>query len=296
MMLDISGDIKSLQHYSRLVEVLMEQKTTRKSCLVAVGGGHLTDLVGYIASTYMRGIDFIQVPTTLMSMADAVIGKVAIDHGEHKNLLGAFTSPRYVLCDPLLLNTLPPTQKADGLVEVWKHALLVTDDEARQRISKLLDNNLEGDYADLVRFSLDTKRAFVEADPTDTTGAHAALSLGHTLSNVLEKGMEISHGAGVLCGIVHAAVLARNLGAISDAYFEYIVSTARKLGHFLPRVTASQKWIKPRKMVELLKFDKINPKGALRLILMTDKGYEMTNLLSEQLLHSFTEYKQLKLT
>lgn len=294
-LLSVDDNLKSVGRYNELVTLLIERGATRRSCLVAVGGGHLGDLVGYLAATYMRGINFIQIPTTMMSMADAVIGKVAIDYEDHKNLLGAFASPRYVLCDPELLVSLSTTQKAEGLIEVWKHTLLEVNVPKRAEVDALLKNGLEGDYASLIRFSLDVKRKFVESDHSDTKGAHAALSLGHTLSNFLEKNAGISHGAGVLAGIIHAATLARDLDKISKKYFNIILATSREFTQFLPQAVQAQTWIDPEVASKQLQFDKINPKGSTRLIIMTNTGYEMVNLSHAQLTSSLTEFKHLRL-
>jgi len=284
---------KSPKNHARLVDALIERRASRKSCLVAIGGGNLGDLVGYAAATYMRGIDFIQIPTTLMSMADAVIGKVAIDYREHKNLLGAFASPRYVLCDTALLDNLPARQRAEGLVEIWKHALLRHDARAVAQIDTILDNNLEGDYEELIRFSLEVKKQYVEADHTDTMGAHAALSLGHTLSNVLEKRAGLSHGAGVLSGIMHAAILAQELDMISRVHLNNILATGRKIGRYLPEVQLAQAQLDPEATVAALEYDKINHNGLVQLVLMTKTapGYQKVALSRAELLSSLTKYQ-----
>lgn len=140
-----------------VVDKLVKYKATRKSCIVAIGGGHVADLVGFVASIYMRGIDFIQIPTSLMAMSDAVIGKVAVNYREHKNLVGAFYSPRFVFCDTNFLKTLPEREIVLALVAIWKHALLVQDNLGMEMIEKYLKSGETTDLERLIYFSLATK-------------------------------------------------------------------------------------------------------------------------------------------
>ncbi|MFZ1059172.1 MAG: 3-dehydroquinate synthase [Candidatus Rokuibacteriota bacterium] len=193
----------------------------RTSTLLALGGGAVGDLAGFVAATYMRGIPFVQLPTTLLAQVDASIGgKVAIDHPRAKNLIGAFHQPRLVVVDPSVLSTLPDAEFRSGLSEVVKHGIVLdaayfADLEAHVR--EILAKDLPT-LERIIAGSCRLKGRVVEADEREG-GPRAALNYGHTVGHALEAATSFSkwlHGEAVSLGIAAAALIAQRLG-MADA-------------------------------------------------------------------------------
>ncbi|MCY4146676.1 MAG: 3-dehydroquinate synthase [Chloroflexi bacterium] len=217
---------KTLATVSRIYDSLLETGADRGTVLIALGGGVIGDMAGYVAATYMRGIPLLQIPTTLLSMVDSSVGgKVGVDLPQGKNLVGAFKQPRAVLIDTDVLTTLPPLQWRCGMAEVIKHGLIAQP--------SLLDADLWGDERaeDLVRQAVQVKIDVVEIDPYEQ-GIRAHLNLGHTFGHAIEKvtGYAVPHGEAVAIGIVRAARLSRNLGFIADEALGRIQKTFWQIG------------------------------------------------------------------
>jgi 5-deoxy-5-amino-3-dehydroquinate synthase len=205
------GDGESSKNLSS-VEVLCDAFTaaglTRADVVAAVGGGVVTDVAGFAAAVYMRGIAVVHVPTTLLGMVDAAVGgKTGVNLAAGKNLVGAFWQPLAVLCDTDALATLPPRELRSGLGELAKYHFLTGQD--------LKSLTLEERIAASVRI----KAAVVAADERETTGARATLNYGHTLGHALETvgKYDLRHGEAVAIGLVYAARLAHRLGRIDEA-------------------------------------------------------------------------------
>jgi 3-dehydroquinate synthase len=199
---------------------LFEAGCDRTSTVVALGGGGVGDLAGFVAATYMRGIDFVQVPTTLLAQVDASIGgKTAIDHPRAKNLIGAFHQPRIVIVDPAVLTTLPESEFRSGLAEVIKHGI-VLDARYFEDLEQCLPALLQRDLPTLQRFvagSCRIKAAVVERDETEAELRHV-LNYGHTIGHALEAVTgfgRFTHGEAVSLGIVAEARVAERLGIAS---------------------------------------------------------------------------------
>ena len=178
---------------------LAENKVTRTDIIVALGGGVVGDLAGFVAATYLRGISFVQVPTTLLAMVDSSVGgKTAIDLAAGKNLAGAFYQPSLVLCDTLVLETLPENVLRDGCAEIIKYGMF----GSRELLDKLGSDWLKTDSVSVIAKCVAMKRDVVEMDEFDT-GERMILNLGHTIGHAIEKlsGYEISHGAAVAIGM-----------------------------------------------------------------------------------------------
>ncbi len=202
---------KSAANLIALLEHMAEEHLTRTDCLVALGGGVVGDLGGFASAVYLRGIRFIQIPTTLLAMVDASVGgKTAIDLAAGKNLAGAFHQPSLVICDPDLLATLPPETFSDGMAEVIKYAFI--SDRALYDLL-VADDGTASDIAEIIRLSIEDKRVLVEADETDK-GARQLLNLGHTVGHAIEacSHFEISHGSAVAIGMVIMARAAERRG------------------------------------------------------------------------------------
>lgn len=286
---------KSFRECEKIIKRLIKNKASRNSCLISIGGGYVADITGYVASNYMRGIDFIQVSTTLMSMADSVIGKVAINFNENKNLLGSFYSPRYVFSDLDFLRSLKKDEKILGLAEVWKHALIKRERSIIKKIENYFLHFSERYYLDLIYFSMTVKKNYVVSDYNDKCGIHKALSLGHTFANFLEKRADIRHGAAVMYGIIFAAVLSRKVGKLSSENFNQIIRTAKEFENNIKLLKSIQKY-KVESVLESFFSDKISENNSLTLVLPTDSGYFVyKNISKEKMRDAIEEYKNLQL-
>ena len=239
---------KSLAGAARLYDACLDCGLDRSSCIVALGGGVTGDLAGFVAATYMRGIAWVQVPTTLLAQVDASVGgKVAVDHPRGKNLIGAFHQPRLVWCDVRTLETLPRPDLAAGLAEAIKHGLLA-DARYYGFVRRKQADLLAGDAASLVhlvRGSCRIKSAVVATDEREEqTAAHGAgfgtamrsrmvLNLGHTLGNNIEAvagyGV-LRHGEAVAMGLVAAGRLALLHGHWSQRWQRELEGTLTGLG------------------------------------------------------------------
>ena len=204
---------KNLKTWQELLSAMLAAGLTRQDCVVAVGGGTVGDLAGFAASSYMRGIDFYNIPTTLLSQVDASIGgKTAVDFEGVKNIVGSFYQPAAVLIDPETLSTLPERQLLSGLAEAAKMAL--TGDAA---LFSLIEDStdLKADLPEIIRRSLLYKKAVVEEDPTEE-GLRRVLNFGHTIGHAIEsaEGGRLLHGECVAIGLLpmcSEAVLSRVL-------------------------------------------------------------------------------------
>ena len=194
---------KNAENYIKLLNFLAECHITRSDFLVALGGGVVGDLCGFAAATFLRGMDYIQIPTTLLAMVDSSVGgKTAIDLPAGKNLAGAFHQPRLVLCDTALLATLPEAVFLDGCGEVIKYA--VAFDPAL--FDHLMEKGIAFDREAVITRCVELKKSVVEADEFDR-GTRRVLNLGHTFAHSIEKESHytLSHGSAVAMGICMAA-------------------------------------------------------------------------------------------
>ena len=199
--LEMGEESKSLDMFRQLLQTMLEHGFSRKDCVVAVGGGVVGDLSGFAASAYMRGIDFYNIPTTLLSQIDSSIGgKTAVNFCGVKNIVGAFYQPRCVLIDPDLLKTLPPRQLANGLAEAIKMSL--TSD---RELFELFENReIASNLDEIILRSLKIKKAVVEQDEREN-GLRRSLNFGHTVGHGIEssEGMsELYHGECVALGMI----------------------------------------------------------------------------------------------
>lgn len=200
---------KSTDTYLRVVSLLAENRFTRSDVVVALGGGVVGDLGGFCAATYLRGIGFVQIPSTLLACVDSSVGgKTAVNLPEGKNLLGAFYQPWLVLCDPQVLCTLPPDIYADGMAEVIKYGMI-----GDRELFEALENDALDDTA-IIQRCVSIKRDVVQADEHDH-GCRQLLNFGHTVGHAVEKcsGFTISHGSAVAVGM---AIVARATMANED--------------------------------------------------------------------------------
>ncbi len=222
---------KSLASAARLWEEFLSAGLERGSTVVALGGGVITDLAGYAASAYLRGVKWVSVPTSLLGMIDASLGgKTAIDLPQGKNLIGAFHPPALVLADPEILHTLPEAELRNGLAEVLKHGVL--RDPGLFAICARGWDALQGeDWNALVRRAMAVKVQYILNDPYEQ-GERAALNLGHTIGHAIEQasGFGLRHGEAVSIGMVAAARLAVRAGMAEAGLVDQICGALVGLG------------------------------------------------------------------
>jgi len=190
---------KTAESYIALLNWLCENRLTRSDAIIALGGGVIGDLAGFAAATYLRGIPVMQVPTTLLAMVDSSVGgKTGIDLLAGKNLAGAFYQPSAVLCDPTLLQTLPPDVFADGCAEVIKYGM-IRDGNLLEKLARL---PIQDQLAEVISTCITIKRDIVQNDVRDT-GERQLLNFGHSLAHAIEKlsAYEVSHGKAVAIGM-----------------------------------------------------------------------------------------------
>lgn len=217
---------KSLASYEEIMTTAIKSGLDRSSAVIALGGGVVGDLAGFVAATYMRGIGFMQIPTTILAHDSSVGGKVAVNHPLAKNMIGAFYQPSMVLYDLDTLSTLPPRQVSSGLAEVVKHGLLVDRDFAywcRDNASELLSLNPEALGYALER-GCAIKASVIAVDEREQ-GLRAILNLGHTIGHAIEAvsgyGV-VLHGEAISIGMAGSALLAAKLGREQSIYEETI--------------------------------------------------------------------------
>ena len=197
---DEGEESKSIDSFSRLLQAMLDNGFSRKDCVVAVGGGVVGDLSGFAASAYMRGIDFYNIPTTLLSQIDSSIGgKTAVNFGGVKNIVGAFYQPKKVLIDPELLKTLPKRQISNGLAEAIKMSL--TSDKELFDIFESKD--IESSIDEIILRSLNIKKSVVEEDEKESC-LRKILNFGHTVGHGIESAAhgELYHGECVVLGMI----------------------------------------------------------------------------------------------
>jgi len=213
--------------YARFLELGVERDWT----VVGLGGGSVSDLAGLAASTWMRGVDFGFVPTTLLAMVDASVGgKNGVDFRGYKNLIGCFSQPRFVLVDTSLLDGLPDDELARGFVEAIKHGV-IAGGEHYAAVGRAVDRRgriRRGELGEVVRLSVELKSAFVEADALEL-GERRKLNLGHSFGHGVESVTGLPHGAAVAAGLATALRLAVELGGSSDDADE-VIGLLERLG------------------------------------------------------------------
>jgi 3-dehydroquinate synthase len=263
---------KTLDQVTRVLDTFLAARIDRNTPVLALGGGVIGDMAGFVAAMMLRGVPFVQIPTSLLSMVDASVGgKTGVNHAVGKNLIGAFHQPIAVLIDPQVLRTLPPRELRGGLAECIKHDLIRDADgfsRLEENIGRALD--LDIDYlCDLVAHNVAIKARVVEADPFEQ-GERAHLNFGHTFGHAIEtvSHYDYSHGESVALGMTAAAHLSAGLGLIDDAARRRIVAVIAKAG--LP--TGGLK-LDIAAVVDAMAFDKKVKSGRLRFVLLDRIGH-----------------------
>ncbi len=272
-----------------ILEFLMECDCNRRSVVVAFGGGVVGDITGFASSIYMRGIDYIQVPTTLLAQVDSSVGgKTAINLDQIKNVVGSFYQPISVICDTAFLSTLGEHDIISGVGEIVKTACLNPElyDYVKENIDKIfaLDASV---MEEVIAMCVQVKADVVSGDEKEQNGLRKQLNLGHTLGHAFEcSGVlgSVSHGESVLCGIYVEALVAKEMGRIEDDYFVDLLALLEKCLGYIPKIADVDK------MVKISGKDKKNQDSHISLIIPVDKGeadevylspYELTEMLEK---------------
>jgi shikimate kinase/3-dehydroquinate synthase len=265
---------KTLDSITCLWRNFLEAQLDRKSTVVALGGGVIGDLAGFAAATFMRGVSWVVVPTTLLSIVDSSLGgKTGFDLPEGKNLIGSFHPPRLVLADPQVLGTLPEAELRSGLAEVLKHGII-----ADPHLFDLAAHGLEAvkrDLQQIVQRAMAVKIKIIEEDPYEK-GFRAALNLGHTVGHAVESvsGYRLRHGEAVAIGMVSEAKLAEKLGLAGKGLSVRIADALSAIG--LP--TRIPEDLPNEDIIRAIRFDKKKAAGLIRFTLPVDIGRVQVNV------------------
>ena len=267
---------KDWQTLQLIFDALLENGCDRKTVLFALGGGVVGDMTGFAAASYMRGVPFVQVPTTLLAQVDSSVGgKTAINHPLGKNMIGAFYQPQLVVCDLDVLKTLPARELSAGLAEVIKYGP-IADLAFLDWIENNLDALLARDPAALahaIQRSCEIKAWVVGQDEREQ-GLRAILNFGHTFGHAIESGLgygEWLHGEGVGCGMVMAAHLSQRLGLVDMTFVERLVQLVRRAGLPVKGPVLSEADNSGR-YLELMRIDKKSEAGEIRFVLVEGPG------------------------
>ena len=265
---------KTLANAGRLYQKMAEVFTERTSPVLALGGGVIGDLAGFVAATYMRGVPLVQVPTTLLAMADSSIGgKTAVDHLSLKNMVGAFYQPSLVVADLDTLKTLPREELCNGMAEIIKHAA-IKDRKLFDSLEENMDRAMQLDtavLADILEKNVRVKASIVESDEKETD-LRRILNFGHTVGHAVEAvtDFQIKHGQAVAIGMVAAAKISRRLDMLDEegaVKLEAVIGQAG-LPVKLPELNRDEK----EKMLDLIRHDKKVRDDTIFFVLLKSLG------------------------
>jgi len=263
---------KNWDSVSRILDTMLRERCERKTTVIALGGGVIGDVTGFAAAIYLRGIPFIQIPTTLLAQVDSSVGgKTGINHPLGKNMIGAFYQPRLVLADTAVLRTLPPRELSAGIAEVIKHGLIL-DAAFFEWLERDMEKLLVGDthaLTHVVRRSCEIKSEVVAGDERETA-ARALLNLGHTFGHAIEAGLSYGtwlHGEAVSAGMVLAARLSQRMGLLEE---RDVARTVRLLER--ANLPVRHPALGAERYLDLMRLDKKVESGKLRLVLLERIG------------------------
>ncbi len=277
--IEAGEEFKNLQTCEGVWNVLSELEADRKSLLINLGGGVVTDLGGFVASTFKRGIKFINIPTTLLSMVDASVGgKTGVDLGNLKNQIGVINQPELVLIDSSYLATLSSQEMRSGLAEILKHGLIASE-TYWNKVSNLSELNLE-DLDTIIKESVEIKAKIVDKDPLEKN-IRKTLNYGHTLGHAIEsyclthpEKSKLLHGEAIAVGMILETYLSVQLKNFPETKFNQITKVIRNM---YGAEDFSEEDIKQIK--ELMKFDKKNEHGNINFVLLEEIGKPVYDVL-----------------
>ncbi|WP_027963371.1 3-dehydroquinate synthase [Halalkalibacillus halophilus] len=261
---------KSIEHYEKIHKFMLSQEYDRDSCIIALGGGVVGDLAGFVASTYMRGIGFIQMPTTLLAHDSSVGGKVAINLDETKNIIGQFYPSSLVILDIETFQSLPEKEKRSGLAEVIKHSFIDSSFRLKD-IQQLMNYSLDltsSEFESLLVQSIQVKKRFVESDEFE--GSHRKyLNFGHTLGHAVEASSQnsLNHGESVVIGILFALYLSDQYEEGSYLFSKEFIHWLNQLGYQINLKTCDE-----NDLINKMKHDKKNSDSNINFVLLKYVG------------------------
>jgi 3-dehydroquinate synthase len=283
-------EYKTWQTLQHIFDALLSNGCDRKTVLFALGGGVIGDMTGFAAASYMRGVPFVQVPTTLLAQVDSSVGgKTAINHPLGKNMIGAFYQPQLVVCDLDVLDTLPPRELSAGLAEVIKYGP-IADMAFFEWLEQNIDALMARDRAALahaVRRSCEIKAWVVGQDERES-GLRAILNFGHTFGHAIEAGMGYGawlHGEGVGAGMVMAAHLSQRLGLVDAAFVQRLTALIACAG--LPvRGAVIDAQDNAGRYLQLMRIDKKAEGGEIRFVVIDGPGRAVVRPAPDALVRS----------
>lgn len=284
--IDDGEEFKNFETANRVFDFMLKNRFFRNSVILTLGGGVVCDMGGFVASTYMRGIDFIQIPTSLLAQVDASIGgKVAINHGSHKNSIGAFYQPKAVFINSNFLKTLPKEQFSSGIGEVIKHSLI----SKNRTLLNFLQMNYKSILAlnpesinSMITLSCKIKREIVEKDEREE-GERAFLNLGHTYGHALEAAYNfrnITHGEAIIKGILFQIILAEKLGLKKT---NEIFSLVKELST-LYNLQCNPIQLKDSTLIKHMIKDKKNSNLGINFVILEDIGILSSRIIDRELI------------
>lgn len=266
-------EYKNIESILPVYDFMLENNFSRKSLVISLGGGVICDMGGYISATYMRGIEFIQVPTSLLAQVDASVGgKVAINHPKCKNMIGSFKNPYRVIIDVEFLKTLPKREFKSGMGELLKHSFLTKDKSYLEYIENNVEKikNLDNEVLEnIVEQSIRIKKHYVDIDPLEK-GERAFLNLGHTYAHALESFFDykaFTHGEAVAKGVIFDLELSLLRGKIDTKYLEKAKNIFK-----LFNIDTDLIYLSSDKFIPLMRKDKKNSFNKIITILIDEKG------------------------
>ena len=275
---------KSLSQIDKIITYAIENGLDRSSVIIALGGGMVGDLAGFAAAIYMRGIEFVQIPTTILAHDSSIGGKVGVNHSLGKNMIGAFHQPRLVVYDTSFLKTLPIKEVKSGLAELIKHGLIKDKEFVEWLVKYSLElTQLRVDYLDEALYRGSKIKAEVVYEDEHELGIRAILNFGHTFGHVIESisNYQYSHGEGVAIGMIYAARIANKMGLISYDLVEQYIALLQKFG--LPTTIPSN--YQATEMLAIMLRDKKFEQDQIKMVLPTEIGkVEIVKGISKELL------------
>lgn len=271
---EASESLKAFDAIYPLYAEMLQAGMRRQSLVVAVGGGTVGDAIGFLAATYLRGIAWVNVPTTLLAQVDSSLGgKTGINHAEGKNLIGAFHQPRTILCDTHLLGDLPERERISGLGEMLKYGLIADADFWTRLCAEETElRQGKSDYlAEAIAHSLKIKAHYVQQDEYDLTGIRAVLNFGHTFAHGIEAAAgygALRHGEAVLLGMELAIQLSWQAAFLPEAKAKSWLQSLQSISHVSLQECLSN--LSLSTMVEAMKKDKKNENSGIRILLIED--------------------------
>ena len=266
---------KSPEEMARGYRFLLDNGIDRSTLIGVLGGGVAGDAGGYLAATYLRGIDYLQIPTTLLAQVDSSIGgKVGINFGGKKNMVGSFYQPKAIICDVDFLETLPAEEIKNGLAEIIKYGLAMDSDLFCQLEEKETTDFTPAELTDIIERCASLKTKVVMTDETERTGERAILNFGHTIGHALEaaSGLTGRHGVAISVGMVAAAKISVRLGMLNGDCLARIERILTSFG--LPTRTRE---VSASQLLTAIKFDKKISRGELNWVLLAGTGAGVVN-------------------